>query len=512
MSTPGNTQRIAKNTIYLYIRSLFSLFVSLYSSRLILQALGADDYGTYNVVGGFVSMFWLVSGSLSTAVTRFLNFEKGRDDSERVGNVFSLSLNLMLLLSLAVLLLAESFGLWFFHHQMNIPAGRETAAFWVFQFSVLTVMSGFAVVPFNSAIIANEKMGIYAYLGIAESIMRLLVALVLTFCHLSADKLIIYALLWMIATFLLQGSAILFCRRNFEECRFRRFFERGLFKEMFSFAGWSFLESIAGTFSGQGVNVMLNIFFGTVVNAARGLAGTVNNAVSIFVNNFIMALNPQITQSYASGDLGYLKSLVFRGTKFSFFILIFFAIPLFLETPFVLHLWLGEVPEHTANFVRLTLIISVIDLHGGIFNMAQKATGDIRTIQIWLSLSTLSIFPLSYVALKCGLSPEYVYLVSILVSLLKVCVILITVCKKLSFSMREILATVYLKMDIVTLLSLPIPILCHIMLPEGWWRLVAVTASSIVFIACFVWSIGSTKIERATLLNHLLKKLNVGGQ
>lgn len=506
MKAEATTQRIAKNTIYLYIRSLFSLFVSLYSSRLILQALGADDYGTYNVVGGFVSMFWLVSGSLSTAVTRFLNFEMGRGDREQVGKVFSMSLNIMLLLSLVVLLLAESFGLWFLHHQMNIPAGRETAAFWVFQFSVLTVMSGFAVVPFNSAIIANEKMGIYAYLGIAEAIMRLIIALLLAFGHISVDKLILYALLWMIATLILQGTAATYCRRSFAECRFRRVFERGLFKEMFSFAGWNFAASISGTFSGQGVSVLLNIFFGTIINAARGLAGTVNNAVCIFVNNFTLALNPQITQSFASGNKDYLKSLVFRGTKFSFFILLLFDLPLFLEAPFVLDIWLDEVPEHTANFVRLSLIISLIDIHGGIFNMAQKATGDIRRIQIWLSLSTLSIFPLSYIALKCGLAPEVVYLICIFISLINVFAILFIACGKLSFSLRDILSKVYLRMETVTLLSFPLPALLHYMLPEGWGRLLIVTATSILCIATLVCFLGSTREERVLLVNYIKNK------
>ena len=503
------TKKIAINTLFLYFRSLFSLFVSLYSSRLILQALGVEDYGTYNVVGGFVSMFWLVSGSLSSAVTRFLNFEMGRGNPEQLKRVFAMSLNIMLILALVVLLLTETFGLWFLHNKMNIPAGRETAAFWVFQFSVITVMTGFAIVPFNSAIIANEKMGIYAYLGISEAVLRLLIALVLVYGSIQADKLIIYALLWLVATLLMQLAAAIYCQRVFPECQFRRVFDKGLFKEMFSFAGWNFIGSIAGTFSGQGVNVLLNLFYGTIANAARGLAGTVNNAVSLFVNNFTIALNPQITQSYASGNQDYLRSLVFRGTKFSFFILLLFAIPLFLETPFVLQIWLNEVPEHTANFIRLTLLISVVDLHGGIFNMAQKATGDIRTLQIWLSLSTLSIFPLSYLSLKAGLSPEIVYCVSLFISLFNVGVILFISHKKLSFSLRELFLSAYLKMELVALLSLPIPVLLHSIFPECWWRLIIVTIASVINVTAFVLVIGCTPSERSTLISQVLSRLKI---
>lgn len=472
------------------------MFVSLYSSRLILQALGVDDYGTYNVVGGFVSMFWLVSGSLSSAVTRFLNFEMGRNNHERLKKVFSMSLNIMLVLALVVLLSTETFGLWFLRNRMNIPEGREIASFWVFQFSVFTVMSGFAIVPFNSAIIANEKMTIYSYLGIAEAILRLSIALVLVYGAIQADKLILYALLWLISTLLMQLAAVLYCRSHFAECRFRMVFDKGLFKDMFSFAGWNFLGSIAGTFSGQGVNVVMNLFFGTVVNAARGLAGTVNNAVSLFVNNFTLAINPQITQSYAAGRYDYLKSLVYRGSKFSYFILLLFAIPLFLETPFVLRVWLTEVPEHTANFIRLTLLISMVDLHGGIFNMAQKATGEIRILQTWLSLTSLSIFPLSYIALKAGFPPEIVYCISILVSIFNVGIILNITHKKLSFSLREIFRAVYFKMDLVALLSLPLPFIFHFVLPEGWLRLILVTVTSTICIALLVLSLGSTTSER----------------
>ena len=507
-NTKGNTRRIAKNTIFLYARSLFSLFVSLYSSRLILQALGVEDYGTYNVVGGFVSMFWLVSGSLSSAITRFLNFAMGKGDKEQLKRVFSISLNIMLVLALIVLALTESFGTWFFHHRMNIPAGREGAAFWVFQFSVITVMSGFSVVPFNASIVAHEKMSIYAYLGIAEVLMRLIIALVLAFGAIHSDKLILYAVLWLVATLLMQAAAAVYCLRQFPECRFKLFFDKKLFKEMISFSGWKFLGSISQTFSGQGVNVALNLAYGTAVNAARGLTGTVSNAVGIFYNNFILALNPQITKSFAAGDTEYVKSLSFRGTKFCFFVLFLFALPLFLEVDFVLELWLVSVPEHTANFIRLSLIISLIDLHTAVFNMVIFASGRIRLFQLLTSIMIFLVFPFSQIALQQGSRPEVAYLISIIAVTVNVFISLWIIRRNIGFSLLEIFEKVFFRMELTVLISSILPVLISISLPFGGKRFIL---TLIVSIACSVPAIlyvGCSRQERTVLIHdYILPRL-----
>lgn len=495
-----NTRRIAKNTIYLYARSLFSLFVSLYSSRLILQALGVDDYGTYNVVGGFVSMFWLVSGSLSSAVTRFLNVEMGKGNQEELKKVFSMSLNIMLVLAIVVLLLTESFGIWFFHHKMNIPAGREEAAFWVFQFSVITVMSGFAIVPFNASIVAHEKMSIIAYLGIAEALLRLVIALFLCFGAIHGDTLILYALLWLIATLLLQGTAIVYCLRKFNECRFKMVFDGKLFKDMIGFSGWKFLGSLSHTFSGQGVNVALNIAYGTAVNAARGLTGTISNAIGIFYNNFILALNPQITKSYAAGDREYVKSLSYRGTKFCFFILFLFALPLFLEVDFVLGLWLVDVPEHLASFVRLSLIISLIDLHSAVFNMILFASGKIRLFQLLTSIFIFLTFPFSRLALQHGAIPEAVYLISLAAIAINVGISLWLIKKIIGFPIREIFKKVFFRMLITVLISAVIPACIYCSLPSGWGRFLLTLSTSIACSVPAILYIGCSRQEREVLL------------
>ena len=388
---------------------------------------------------------------------------------------------------------------------MNIPEGREIAALWVFQFSVITVITGFVIIPFNAAIVAHERMNIYAYLGIAEAMMRLIIALVLAFGNIQSDRLILYALLWLIATLLLQVTAISYCVRCFSECRFRRVFDKPLLKDMFSFAGWKFIGSIAKTFSGQGVNVAINIAFGTAVNAARGLAGTVNNAVGIFFNNIILALNPQVTKSYASGDSQYLKSLLFLGTKFCFFIFYLVAFPLFLETDFVLSVWLVEVPEYTTAFVRLILLITLVDLFSAIFNMAIFATGTIRFFQLWTSIVIFLIFPVSQIALRMGCTPEFTYIINLLAITINNVVSLWFVKHLLGYSIREIIFRLYTKIVLTVLISLIIPIPLYLILPSGWGRLIVIVFSSLFYSSIVFLFIGCSKQERTTLLyNYIL--------
>ena len=498
-----NTKRLAKNTLLLYLRSLFNLFVALYSSRLVLQALGVEDYGINNAVAGFVSMFWLVTGSLSSAVSRFLTFELGRNDAERTDKVFSLSLNILLVMGLVVLLLSESFGIWFLRNRLNIPDGRDYAAFWVFQFSVLTVITSFIIVPFNAAIIAHERMNIYAFLGIGETLVKLFIALFLVYGSYSIDRLILYSLLWLIATLSMQGITFVYCRKSFPECRFRLLFDKPLFKQLFSFAGWNFVGKISGTFSGQGVNVVMNIIFGPVINSARGLAGTVGNTVAIFVNNFTTAIRPQVTKAYATGDLDYMKFLVFRGCKFSFFIMFFFALPLFLETAYALDLWLVEVPEHTMNFIRIALLSSLIDLHYLYFGMAQHATGDIRKFELVNSLLIFMIFPLSYILLKLGFAPEISYYIGVFISLSMMVWTLSLVHKTLGFSFREIISNVYSRTYLVVLTASPIPILVHCLMPYGFLRFICVGCVSVLCCALSMYWLGCNKGERDYILSAI---------
>ena len=395
-----NTKRIAKNTLMLYIRMLFSMLVSLYTSRVVLNTLGVEDYGIYNVVGGFVAMFSLISNSLSASVSRFLTFELGRGDMERLKETFSTSLMIHLALAGIVFLLAESIGVWFLNTQMTIPGERLYAANWVFQASVLTFVINLLSVPFSASIVSHERMSAFAYIGILDIVLRLLIVLFIAYSGWNFDRLIIYSLLLVGVVCIMQAIYWNYCTRNFEECKFGFSFDVNYWKEMSSFAGWNFIGCTAGLLKDQGVNILLNLFIGPIINAARGIANTVNNVLASFSGNFMTALNPQITKSYAAGNYDYMYSLVERGSRFSYYILLLFALPMLFETEFVLTLWLKHYPEHTVNFVRLILIVTMCDILSNTLINLQVATGKIRNYQLTVGGMLLMNFPLSYICLS----------------------------------------------------------------------------------------------------------------
>lgn len=496
-----NTKRLARNTIYLYLRSFFALVISLYTSRLVLQALGVDDYGIYNAVGGFALMFWLVTGSLTSAVNRFLAYELGEGNQERMKMIFSMSLNIMIGFSLIVLLLAETAGVWYVSSRMTIPEGREAAALYAFQFAAVTVMSGIVVSPFNSSIIAHEKMGVFAAISVAETIIKFIIALFLVYGPVTMDRLILYSGLWMGATLLLQCFTIIYARVSFSECRFRRIFDKELFKELFSYAGWNFMGSFAGTMSEQGITLAMNVVFGPVANAARGVTNTVRNAVSMFVSNFTMALTPQITKAYASSDMEYTKSLAFRGSKFSFYIMFLISLPLILEAEFVLGVWLTEVPEHTVAFIRLAQIISLADLLYLVLTYVQNASGKVRGLQIMLSSITMLNFIVAYAAMKIFKKPELAYVVAILASLLKTVFFIGILKKTIRLTVKELMTGIYFPELAVVLSSSFIPAAICFLMPDGWVRFLVVGSACVICVGLSSLYIGCTRSERAYLFS-----------
>lgn len=501
----ANTRRLAKNTLLLTFRSVFNLFCSLYSSRLILQALGVVDYGIYNAVAGFVSMFVLVTGSMSTAISRFITIELGKKNYERLRRVFSMSLNIMICFAVIVFLLTESFGMWFLENKMTIPEGRENAAFWVFQFSVISIISNMIIVSFNAEVIAHEKMGIYAYTGIAETLFRLFLAVFMVYGAYSMDTLVFYGLACLFATLGVAAFVIVYCRRRFQECRFQPVFDKILFKDMFSYAGWHFMEKISSTFSGQGVSMALNVFLGPIVNSARGLTNTVSSIVALFVKNFTMALRPQITKSYAENELDYMKMLTFRGSKFSFFIMLFLTLPLCLETEFALSVWLVEVPPHTANFIRLSLLYSQLGIIDAVFRIPKNATKDIRDYKIIISIIEFLNFPFSYLALKFGFAPESIFIVAIILSIPRIITIQNTVSKAFHYPVMEVVSSIYVRLLLVVIFAAVIPVILHFKLPFGWWRAIIVGSTSVLCTASAIYAVGCNQSERRFLLDAVHK-------
>ncbi len=489
-------KRILDNTVSLYIRSFVTLLISLYSSRLILQALGAEDFGIYNVVGGFVSMFWLVSSMMSSAVVRFLNVEMGHGDQQALNEVFSLSLNVLIILSFFTIILVESGGIWYITQKMNIPDGRMEAALWIFQLSVFNLIVGFVTIPFDAAIIAHEKMRVYAILNVIESVIKLFIALFLIYGKTEKDLLIVYAILLAINTFFVRFSIFLYSRTHFEECRFRFIFHVKKLREMLSFAWWNFIASITGTFSGQGVNMVLNYFYGPILNTSRGIANTVTNAVSQVVYNVSLAIKPQITQSLAAGETERTKTLVYKGTRFSSYLMLLFIIPLLLEMPFILHLWLGQYPDYTVVFVRLSLLSAFQYVLDSQFYTAKMAAGKIKRYQIIVSVLTFLTFPFSYILLKMGLSPIYIYIIPLFLTTFKIVVSLVSTKDCLGFTMFEVIRDIYLNITLVGVCSSALPLLFHFVLPYGWLRFFVVLFISLLCTCLSILFTGCSKEER----------------
>ncbi len=502
-----NTRRLARNTMMLYFRSIFCLVVSIYTSRLFLHALGVDDYGINNVVGGFASMFTLVTGSLSSAISRFLTFEIGAGNVKRQKQVFSIAVTLMAGFAFVILLLALTFGDWFLGTKLNIPDGREIAARWAFHCSIISVMTSLIVSPFNSAIIAHEKMGIYSVISIVEAVMRLGLALFMTFATYSMDRLMLYTVVWTSMAISLRVFAMGYAVYHFQECRYRPYFEKGLFKELFSYAGWNFISNVSGTMSGQGVNMLINIFFGPAVNAARGLSDTVQRSVAMFVNNFTIALTPQITKTYAAKDISYVKYLTYRGSRFAYYIMFLISLPVILEADIVFTFWLGEVPEHTINFNRMALICASTGLFHAVFATSQYASGNIRNYNLIKSVITLLEFPVIWLFFKLGAPPEVVYMVIFGVVIIEIIVTHLFVSKTLGYTVAEIFREVYIPEFKVIVCSIILPLISVLVFPYGWWRFFLTCSLCVLCTVPSILYLGCSPSERVFIYNALKKYL-----
>ena len=491
-----NTKRIAKNTLMLYVRMLFGMLVSLYTSRVVLQALGVEDYGIYNVVGGFVAMFSLISGALSHSAGRFLTFELGRGNMDGVKRYFSTSLLIHIALAFIILIVSETIGIWFLNNRMVIPDDRLSAANWVFHASIFSFMINLFSVPYNASIVSHERMNVFAYIGIIDIILRLFVVLFIAYSPFNFDRLIVYSILLVLVSCLIQTIYVLYCRNHFEECRLSLVFDTVCWKKMWAFTGWNFVGGTALVLKDQGVNILLNLFFGPIVNTARGLSSTVSTAVCSFSGNFMTALNPQITKSYAAGDNEYMFKLIERGTRFSFYILLIIALPVLLETNFILSLWLNDFPEYTVIFVRLVLIQAMIDILSNTIVTAQAATGKIRNYQIAVGGMLLMNFPLSYLCLKLGGQPESTMYVAIFVSICCLLIRLIILRKNIQLSLMWFFRNVCCKVFIVTAFSIVIPFALYFTMSGGWSKFLLVTVFCLISSVTSAFFIGCSHSER----------------
>lgn len=505
MNKDSNNRRIAKNTILLYCRMLFLMCISLYTSRVILNALGFSDYGIYNVVGGIVAMFTMVSGSLKAAISRFITFELGAGDINKLKRVFSCSITIQIVLSVILIVLAETVGLWFLNAKMVIPAERMTAANWVYQFSIITFVINLISIPYNSAIIAHEEMGAFAYISILEATFNLIIAWTISIAPF--DRLIYYAFLLVLVALLLRVIYIWYCKRNFEECTYSFVYDKSILKDMFGFSGWNLIGATSAVCRDHGGNIILNLFFGPEVNAARGIGLHVSNAIQGFVTNFQMALNPQIIKNYATQELDYMNSIVLKGAKFSYYILFIIALPVFISTGYILELWLGEYPDHTILFLQLIIVFTLIESLSGPLITVMYATGDVKNYQIVVGGFQLLNLPISYFLLEIGLVPEIVIVVAILLSC--VCLLSRLFMLRRIVSSRRFLKEVVLNTFVVTLLSVVIAYSVSALMPEGFWGFVLKSLLAGIVSSVIVLFIGLTKSERDTIILNVLSKLHL---
>lgn len=498
MSTSVNNKRIAKNTFVLYLRTMFVMVVSLYTSRVILQVLGVEDYGVYQVVGGLVSMFSIISTSLSGAVSRFITFEIGRGRKDRLERIFATSLLIQIGLCVVVVLAVEIIGLWFLHNEMQIPEGRMEAAQWVLHCSVVSFCLGLLSVPYNACIIAHEHMKTFAYVSIVETILKLGVVYLIAVSPV--DSLILFAVLLVVLSVLIRLIYSIYCHKHFEESRAKIVFDKEILKEMLGFSGWSFFNNTSFILNNQGVSMLMNVFFGVTVNAARGIAIQVESAVLQFVNNFTTALNPQITKSYANGDLDNMYKLVCRGAKFSFFSMLILSLPIILEANQILSLWLTKVPEHTVIFVQLSMIMGMCDCIGTTGYTACMATGKLRRYSLTLTPLIVLEFPLSWLLFYYGASVESSYYLYILIKLLVLFVRMYLMQSMIGLNCLMYIKGVFLPITLTTLFSIILPMLIITFMDENILRFFILLVVSTISVIVSVLFLGMTRIERNIII------------
>lgn len=498
----SNNKRIAKNTLMLYIRMMFMMLIGLYTSRVILDKLGEVDFGIYNVVGGFVTMFSIISGAMTSATQRFLSFEIGKKDKGNVKGIFSTMVYIHMFLAFIILLLGETVGVWFINNKMNFPAERYTAANWVFQFSLFTFILNVINVPYNGAIIAYEKMSAFAYFSIFDAIMKLLICYVIVMTAI--DKLVMYALLMAIIQVLLIGIYFVYCRRNFSQCKLENTFNRSYGREVFSFVSWNLIGSVAMIAKEQGVNVVLNIFFGPAVNAARGIAHNVLTKVNGFVTNFQTAMNPQIIKNYASGDREAMFKLVFRGAKLSYLLLLTLSLPVIIEAPFILNIWLKAVPDYTVIFLRLVLLTSMLSSLSNPLIITMHASGRVKEYQIVVGGVSLLTLPLVYVGFKYfTFAPYWAMIIVFAIELICHIVRLYMLKRMIGFPIGGFLKSVTIRVFIITILSFIVPIAIYQNLDDTIIRFVFVCIASIFATFIFGYYLGLCRDERAKIKQNV---------
>lgn len=504
LDTSITDKRIAKNTIFLYIRMLLIMLVTLYTSRVVLATLGVEDFGIYNVVGGIVTMFSFLNGTISSVTQRFLTYELGTRNVERIKSVFNTAMCLHWIIAAIIVVLAETIGLWFLCNKLVISDERMYAAFWVYQFSILSTVVFIISVPYNACIIAHEKMSAFAYISIAEVVLKLLLVFLLKIFDF--DKLIFYALLVFIVQLLIRMIYNVYCKQHFKESRYKFHLNREIAKSMIGFTGWSLFGGFASVGLNQGINIVLNLFFGPLVNSARAIAVQIDSAVQGFVSNFQMALNPPLIKNYASGKMENLQRLVYISCRYSYFLLFTLSLPILFETDIILKTWLVDVPEHALPFTRLILIILLVECMSKPIMTTINATGKIRNYQFVVGTLQLLVIPFSYSLLLLFKIPELVFVVYLVIAVFSLFVRLYMVKNLVGLTVKNYIFNVIRPVVFVTFCSIILPFVIFKIFDQSFLRLFFVGLSSLISTCTAIYLLGINEDEKI-FINQLIRKI-----
>lgn len=502
----ANNKRIAKNTLMLYFRMLCLLVISLFTSRLVLQALGVEDYGIYNVVGGVVAMFSFLNSAMASATQRFLNFDLAKNDDKALNATFSTAVEIHFVIGAIVVLLSETVGIWFLNNKMIIPAERMTAAVFVLQCSIVTMGINIISVPYNAAIIAHEKMKAFAYISLVEAALKLLVVAILY--YLPFDKLKVYAFLILVISLTIRFLYTTYSHKNFNETHFKFVFDFDRIRRMGGFASWNLIGNLALVGLTQGLNMLLNVFFGPVVNAARGVAVQVQSAVQQFATNFQTAVNPQITKSYAVGDLPYMHSLICRGCKFSFFMVFLLSLPIIIMVDQALVLWLKTPPDYASAFLQIILVNSMVDCLSNPLNNAVSASGIIRNFQLTNGLFMLLVVPVAYFALKLDANPAWVFVAQLIMTSIAHFLKLLFAKKRVGLSVALFAKNVYLPVVSVALISPIIPVVVYRIIEHTILNFLLTGCLCVIAVVLTVYAVGLQSNERKLINKKLCNIIN----
>lgn len=500
-----SNKRILKNTLFLYCRMIIVLLVSLYATRVILNVLGVTDYGIYNVVAGFVSMFSFLNSAMNNTTQRYLNYERGRGDLNSLSNVFNTACQIQAIIAVVTLLLLEVFGVWYINNIMIIPQERIIAANWVFQFSSLSLVLLILQIPYSADIISHERMDYYALVSIIDVAVKLLIVIVLP-C-LSYDKLFVYGLLSFLLSLINFLLFYIYSNRNFVEVKLRFEFDRELFKTMLSFSGWNMLGAIAYTIQGQGLNVLVNSFFGPVVNAARAIAFQIHAAISGFSENIATAFKPQLIESYAIQDLRRTKELMFSMSKYCYLMIFIFSLPVIVEIDSILSIWLGgTVPDYTAIFAILVLVNLLVSSLNLPISQTVQATGKVKYYQIIRSLLVALTLPISWLFLKEGYNPTVVFWITIMVSIINQPVCMIILHSNFDYSYLDYIQNVILPCMLLTVVAPLAPVVIHNFIQDSIIRILVVSGVSLIWSICIAFILVLNSNERNAIIQWVRVK------